>query len=291
MRSRVKAILFDLDNTLVLEDLATRRAFAEASASASGHGVDPARLAAAAEAEAEARWRGSPCFSWADGMGISAGEALWGSFAGPGAELEALRAFAPGYRQAAWRGALRRCGVTDAVLAAELALAFERARLSTEPLDPDAEAVLDELRVGHRLALVTNGAPAIQRAKLALTDLARRFDAIVVSGEVGAGKPDPAPLLAALAALEVRPAEAAMVGDSLERDVAAARAAGVYAVWLDRGASDARWPLTSDGSARPTGPGTRPDARVTSLRELPALLAALPPRRASPPGSRAPRPA
>ena len=289
----MRAVLFDLDNTLVLEDLATRRAFAEASAGASGHGVDPARLAAAAETEAEVLWRTGPDFGWADGIGISAGEALWGSFAGPGAQLASLAAFAPGYRQAVWRGALGRCSVTGPVraagLAGELAAAFVRARLADEPLDRDAEAVLDELGARHRLALVTNGAPAIQRAKLALTDLARRFEAIVVSGEVGAGKPNPRVVRIALERLGVGPHQAVMVGDSLERDVAAARAAGVYAIWLDRGTSGAPAGLAS-GSAPPSGPGPQPDARITTLRELPALLAALPPPRASPPGSRAPRP-
>ena len=279
----VRAVLFDLDNTLVLEDLATRRAFDQASAGASGHGVDPARLAAAAEAEAEDRWRGNPSFSWADGMGISAGEALWGSFAGPGSELEALRAFAPGYRQAAWEGALGRCAVTAtarARLATDLAAAFVRARLASEPLDPDAEAILDELRTTYRLALVTNGAPAIQRTKLALTDLARRFEVIVVSGEVGAGKPNPRAVRVALERLGVGAHEAVLVGDSLERDVAAARAAGVYAIWLDR-------EVAGTSGLLPSGA----DARIRSLRELPALLAALPPPPASPPGSRAPRPA
>ena len=296
----MRVVLFDLDNTLVLEDLATRRALADASAGASRHGVDRTRLAAAAEAEAEILWRTGPDFAWADGIGVSAGEALWGSFAGSGAELASLRAFAPGYRQAVWSGALAHCGVADPELAAELDSAFERARLASEPLDPDAEAVLDELGTRYLLAIVTNGAPAIQRAKLALTDLGRRFDAIVVSGEVGAGKPDPRPIHAALAALEVPADEAVMVGDSLERDVAAARAAGVYAVWLDRDPPRLSRPLASagagapgrrsrgraveasrvrarEGFARPSGA----DARVTSLRELPALLDALARRSAS----------
>ena len=290
----MRAVLFDLDNTLVLEDLATARAFAEASAGASGRGVDPARLAAAVEAQAEILWRAGPDFAWADGIGISAGEALWGSFAGPGAQLASLAAFAPRYRQAVWSGALARCGVSETGLAAELDGAFERARRASEPVDPDAEAILEELGTRHLLAIVTNGAPEIQRAKLALTDLGRHFEAIVVSGEVGAGKPDPAPLLAALDALAVRSDEAVMVGDSLDRDVAAARAAGVYAVWLDRGSLDPAGSVASgggagvgapgadrrgeasrvrarEGSARPSGP----DARITSLRELPALLDAL----------------
>ena len=295
----MRAILFDLDNTLVLEDLATARALAEASAGASGHGVDPVRLAAAVEAQAEILWRTGPDFAWADGIGISAGEALWGSFAGPGAELASLGAFAPAYRQAVWSGALGRCGVTAPVrtrLATTLSAAFIRARLADEPLDPDAEGILDELGMRYLLAIVTNGAPAIQRAKLALTDLGRHFDAIVVSGEVGKGKPDPRPIHAALAVLDVRPDEAVMVGDSLERDVAAARAAGVYAVWLDRDsgtlasagagapgrrsrgrAGEASRVRAREGFARPSGV----DARITGLRELPALLDALVRRNAS----------
>lgn len=256
-----QAVLFDLDNTLVLEDLATSRAFATAARGVGPLGVDPDRLAAAAAAEAEERWCGRLGFGWADAIGISAGEALWGSFAGEGAELAALRAEAPRFRRSVWEGALVRCGIADERCAESLSAAFVEARLGDEPLDPDAEAVLDELAAGYRLALVTNGAPAIQRAKLALTDLARRFDAIVVSGEVGVGKPDPLVVRTALERLGVGPARAVMVGDSPERDVAAARAAGVRSVWLDRTAGDR--------------PAIEPDARIRSLRELPALLAGL----------------
>jgi HAD superfamily hydrolase (TIGR01509 family) len=53
------------------------------------------------------------------------------------------------------------------------------------------------------------------------------FDAVVVSAELGARKPDPAPFLAALDQLGVEPARAVHVGDHLPHDEVGARAAGM----------------------------------------------------------------
>jgi putative hydrolase of the HAD superfamily len=273
----LKAVLFDLDNTLLLEDVVTTRAFREAAAVArERHGLDALALADAAESEASRRWEAAPTFAHADAIGISPGEALWGDFTGVGAELRALRDFAPRFRQEVWAAALARFGVSDAGLAGDLASAFVRARRAGQLADPDAASVLRALAGTFRLALVTNGASDVQREKLRGSGFAEHFGAVVVSGELGHGKPDPRPLLRALDALGTAPHAAAMVGDSVARDVGAARAAGVYAVWLDRGVVDADAP--------------EPDARITSLRELPALLGAPAPRRASPRGSGAPRP-
>ena len=49
------------------------------------------------------------------------------------------------------------------------------ARRGHQPVDPEAEGVLEDLARDHRLALVTNGAPDVQREKLAGTTLARYF--------------------------------------------------------------------------------------------------------------------
>jgi FMN phosphatase YigB (HAD superfamily) len=58
-----------------------------------------------------------------------------------------------------------------------------------------------------------------------------------------------------LGALEVDPADAAMVGDSVEDDIEGARALGMRAFLLDR---EGRFPDA--------------DARLTGLLELPAAL-------------------
>jgi putative hydrolase of the HAD superfamily len=99
----------------------------------------------------------------------------------------------------------------------------------------DALPCLRWLRaMGLRLAAVTNAASRHQRAKLAALDLEAAFDAVVISDEVGAAKPDPAIFHAACAALGVGPAHAVHVGDRLDLDAQGARAAGLHGVWLDR---------------------------------------------------------
>ncbi len=99
----------------------------------------------------------------------------------------------------------------------------------------DAMPCLRWLRgVGLRLAAVTNAASRHQRVKLAALDLETAFDAVVISDEVGAAKPDPAIFHKACAALGVGTAHAVHVGDRLDLDARGARAAGLHAVWLNR---------------------------------------------------------
>jgi pyrophosphatase PpaX len=69
----------------------------------------------------------------------------------------------------------------------------------------------------------------VQLAFDRLPGLDANFEVVVTSEDTARQKPDPEPLLHALALLEARPEEAAYVGDS-PFDVAAAHGAGVYAV-------------------------------------------------------------
>jgi putative hydrolase of the HAD superfamily len=260
----IGAILFDLDNTLLLEDDATEEALRRTSELAGRRtGAAAGSIHAAAREAAESLFAASPLFAYSEAMGIWWGEALWGDFAGDRKELAALRAFVPGFRRAVWSHALRAAAVDGDGLADDLAIAFADIRRALRPIDPEAEATLADLGRDHRLALVTNGAPDVQREKLATTTLAVHFAAIVISVELGIGKPDPRIFGAALDAVGVGPEAAVMVGDSLERDIAGARRAGLRAVWLDR-----------------TGDGTRdgaivPDARIGTLGELRSTLTAL----------------
>jgi putative hydrolase of the HAD superfamily len=98
----------------------------------------------------------------------------------------------------------------------------------------DAAETLAVLRAaGLRLAVVSNwdcSLPSI----LAEVGLAAAVDEIVVSAQVGVSKPDPRIFEAALERLRCKPQEAVFVGDSLETDVAGARAAGIRSLMLDR---------------------------------------------------------
>ncbi len=101
--------------------------------------------------------------------------------------------------------------------------------------DPEASAVLSHLRVsGYRLALVSNfDHPPLLRERLTTCGLAREFDVIVVSAEIGASKPDPAAFRPALRETGLSPEQVLHLGDSLD-DVLGAKAAGIRPVHLCR---------------------------------------------------------
>ncbi len=122
---------------------------------------------------------------------------------------------------------------------------------------PGCRVVLKRLRSRYRLGVVTNGIDRVQRSRLAASGIAPFFDAVVTSQSCGFAKPDPRILQVALDEMGVLPRHAVYVGDDPATDGAAARAAGVRFVWMDRGA---------DPRAR------RPRRRVTSLRGLADLL-------------------
>jgi putative hydrolase of the HAD superfamily len=99
---------------------------------------------------------------------------------------------------------------------------------------PEVPAVLAELRAHRRpLAVVSNWDVSLHDV-LERTGLRPYFGAVVVSAEIGVAKPDPEPFRRALAALGADAAGALHAGDSLDEDVAGARAAGVTPVLVDR---------------------------------------------------------
>jgi len=243
----VRAIFFDLDETLMQEsasDLAAGLATSQLAAVRAG--VDAHALCKALLTRAGELWRCGPAFEYCRSIGISPAEGLWGTFGGAAADLATLRAWVPRYRAAAWAGALARFSVNDFALASELADSFVRERHARHVVYPETLGVLEALVRDYPLALITNGASEIQREKLARSGLSGFFREIVISGEAGVGKPNPAIFRLALSALDVAPDAAVMVGDNLNRDVNGARNAGMPAVWVNRNSG-----LRPDAASRP----------------------------------------
>ena len=99
---------------------------------------------------------------------------------------------------------------------------------------PDAIPVLERLRgMGVGLAVVTNGDGRMQRDKLTRMDLLSRFDWVVISGEVGAAKPDPVIFEHLLAVSGRTPDRFLFVGDRRDKDVDPARRMGMTALQID----------------------------------------------------------
>lgn len=256
-----RAAVFDLDDTLAAERELVDETFAELAADVAGRLREPTALPGHIVEEARRLWWAHPDHPWARRTGVASWEALWARFEGDDPVVAGYRDWAPRYRLDAWRNALRRQGVDDPALAADLADRFPALRRTKHRVDPDAAPLLDELRArGVRLGLVTNGLSCLQREKLAATGLADRFEAVVAGADLGVGKPDPAPLRAVLERLGAPAGDAVMIGNSVEKDVACAAAAGVRAIWVDRTGS----PDVEDGPA--------PDAAVRGLAELREVL-------------------
>lgn len=134
-------------------------------------------------------------------------------------------------------------------------------------LAPQIEAVplapfLDGLRAqGLRLGVATNDAEAPARAHLLAARVLDRFDFVAGFDSGHGAKPEPGPLLAFCAAVDVDPARALMVGDSTH-DLHAGRAAGMRTLGV----------LTGMAGAEELAPHA--DAVLPDIGHIPAWLAA-----------------
>jgi len=102
---------------------------------------------------------------------------------------------------------------------------------------PGVVETLETLRArGYALGCVTNKPGRFTAPLLAALDLARWFDVTVAGDSLPVKKPDPAPLLHALAVLGAHASASTMVGDSMA-DLKAARAAGTRVLCVTYGYS------------------------------------------------------
>ncbi|MFJ9389635.1 HAD family hydrolase [Nocardioides sp. NPDC101246] len=99
----------------------------------------------------------------------------------------------------------------------------------------DAVPTLRRVReAGLRTVVLTNGDDAHQRLKLDLTGLAAEIDLLVSTSTLPASKPDLRAYLLTCERAGIAPGEALMVGNSLAHDVLGPIEAGLDAVLLDR---------------------------------------------------------
>lgn len=127
---------------------------------------------------------------------------------------------------------------------------------------PDAASVLTTLEErGTRVALVTSKRREMALRTLDCCGLSDRFSVMVCGDEVEHPKPDPEPVLKALAALGVDPGpHVVFLGDS-PFDLRAGRAAGV-------GTAGAMWGPFERADLAPE----RPDFLLSELREILSLI-------------------
>ena len=148
----------------------------------------------------------------------------------------------------------------DQPLELEIVDAFMNCRLQELKCFPEAISTLHKLRSdGVRLALLTNSGAGVepQKHKIELFNLAVYFDYIQIESEVGVGKPEPAAFRRVLAKLELPAEDVWMVGDNLEFDVGGAQNVGIRGIWHDY-----------EGNGLPDEHPIRPDHTITAVSEV-----------------------
>ena len=228
-----QVVVFDLDDTLIVEEATARRSYRTAAEAAPA--VDPDVLADAALETARELWRQSPHMQMGNELGIASWEALWATFEGGHPRLDDVAVWVPSYRRAVWEQALERCE-GDISAAPKLADAYIRAQRAGHPVIPGAVELVHRIRAsGRRVGLLTNGPPDIQRLKLSQLGIEDCFESVVISGEAGVGKPDPEAFTLVRSELRASAEETVMIGDSWTRDVEGAARVGMRSIWISDG--------------------------------------------------------
>jgi len=211
-RSRIQAVSFDLDGTL----------------------LDNTRLQSVIARTCELLAENEPALE-ARAL-LEANGQIWPGYF---QEIEEKRAAGildgASVRLEAWRRTLKACNCNDestAQLAARLAAKLGR---DAHRLFDDVHEVVGNLRrEGIPLALITNGASDEQREKLEVLGIEDWFDVIVIRGQHRIAKPDRRIFQLAAKGLRTPEANTCHVGDKLATDILGARRAGMTAVWLNR---------------------------------------------------------
>lgn len=119
------------------------------------------------------------------------------------------------------------------IAAEDMSAAYAAGLGNHADLLPGAADFVHAVHGRMKIALVSNGVSAIQRSRLARCPLTPYFDAIVISEEVGAAKPDPKLLHVAMEMLGCTDkSQAVMMGDSATADIPAAVNAGVDSIFF-----------------------------------------------------------
>lgn len=231
----IRAIIFDLDDTLYLERDYTFSGYAAVAAAF----VDV--LSPAVDGDASAK----------DSVETQLTSMMRSLFDTP-------------HRPRVFNEMLRRAGREEDDAALREMIRTFREHAPAISLLPDAQRALDSLRGKFKLGLLTDGPAVQQRAKIAALKLDEVFDAIVVTDEIGKSKPDPTGFEMLAKALSTPHEACAYIADNPTKDFVAPKALGWRCVRVVR----------ADGvyADAPIAPGGEPDEVINSFGGIEDLL-------------------
>jgi len=255
-----KAIVFDLDDTLLADYFEARKAFLKAGKLAEDkHGVAAERVRDCIRATSRVLWYTSPYREFFVQVGMGSWEGLWMEIRTVQEETAAIKEWLPEFQRVAWEGCLTALDINDVQLAAAMADRYKEIKRSEFDVYEDSVPTLEALGKGYRLAMLTNGQVDLQGDKIEMTSLGGYFESITISGEINIGKPDSRIFDLVHERLGLTPGETVMVGNSLHSDIGGANGVGMTSIWLNR-----------DGS--PNESEIKPDYEIRGLGELAEIL-------------------
>ncbi|MBU0517570.1 TIGR02253 family HAD-type hydrolase [bacterium] len=199
-RSKIQALLFDIDNTLVDFMVMKRSSVDAAIIAMMDAGLD---------------------LPYAD-----AHQRIWAIYDREGIEDQEVFD----------RFILEHYGRLEYKILASAIIAYRRAREASLVLYPHVRATLLELsRKGYRLAVISD-APAKQAwLRLCALGIQHYFEAVITYEDTGERKPHPLPFTRALETLNLFADQAVMIGDWLERDIKGAKEVGLHTIYAHYG--------------------------------------------------------
>jgi HAD superfamily hydrolase (TIGR01509 family) len=123
-----------------------------------------------------------------------------------------------------------------------------------------AVQLIRELSRKYQVGAVSDGLPDVQYRKLETLGLKNMLPCVVLSEEISLRKPNPGIFLRAALLLGRQPDECLFIGDSYTSDIVGAKNAGMQACWFNRTKSQIQ------------NGGIKPDFVVGDLSEIPKLL-------------------
>ncbi|MBI4393616.1 MAG: HAD-IA family hydrolase [Euryarchaeota archaeon] len=155
--------------------------------------------------------------------------------------------------------------VDERILAAGIEGYLRTKRALVAPYPGTGKTLLELIKKGLRLAIITDAPGLKARQRLYSMGLADYFDTVITMTEFPTGKADEKPFLHLAEKFGVKPGEVAMVGDNPPRDVTPAKKAGLKTVLAEYGYRTWKTPPKLE---------VEPDARILDIKELPGVLAA-----------------
>lgn len=233
--TNIDVIFFDLDGTLIDDETSTLNALTRTCQDIAEHDdIDISTLVSRVKFYSEQLLLSSAYSDYCQKIGIGSLEALWGRFEDQSGRMHGMKRWVSEFQIRSWELALYDLGPRIKGLAEHLSTRFSSERRLDQAVYPDASRTLEDLSERYSLGLITNGAADIQGEKLRISGLKKYFNTIVISGDLGKGKPEKEIFQHALDQAASSADRCIMVGDNLVKDIQGASDAGITPIWINR---------------------------------------------------------